>query len=93
MLDVRGVSPVCDYFVLATGSSPRQMRTVAEQIAELAEQSGWAPIAKPGLESETWILLDCVDVVIHIFEDQARRFYDLDGLWGDARSVDWAAKA
>jgi ribosome-associated protein len=89
VLDVRGLSPVTDYFVLATGTSPRQMRTVCEEAGELGENSGYAPLGESGLEGESWMLIDFVDVVFHAFSAEARAFYDLDGLWGDAAKVEW----
>lgn len=84
VLDVRGLSPVCDFFVLASGTSARQMRSVADDIVELGEQHHHAPLHQDGYEGESWILLDTVDVVVHIFSDEARAYYDLDNLWGDA---------
>jgi ribosome-associated protein len=90
VLDVRGISPVTDYLVIGTGTSPRQMRTVCDDLAEMAEQRGQHPIGLNGLEGDAWMLIDFVDVVIHIFSPQARAFYDLDNLWGDARKVEWA---
>lgn len=81
--------PVCDFFVIATGTSARQMRTVADDIVELAEAQGFPPMNQAGLEGGTWMLVDCLDVVIHIFSEQARQYYDLDNLWGDARRIEW----
>ncbi len=89
VLDLRNLSPVCDYFVIATGTSARQMRTVADEIVELAEKSGSAPLASSGYEGETWILVDCVDIVFHVFGAEARGYYDLDNLWGDAKKIEW----
>jgi ribosome-associated protein len=89
VLDVTGISPVCDFFVIATGTSARQMRTVVDELAELGENRDFAPLTTSGTEGESWMLLDCVDVVVHVFSDEARRFYDLDGLWGDAKRVEW----
>jgi ribosome-associated protein len=89
VLDVSGLSPVCDFFVIATGTSPRQMRTVADDLEELAQAQGYAPLNEAGREGSTWILVDCIDVVIHVFSEEARQYYDLDSLWGDARRVHW----
>jgi ribosome-associated protein len=89
VLDVSGLSPVCDYFVLATGTSPRQMRTVADEIVELAEAQKFKPLSESGFDSATWVLVDCVDVIIHLFNEDSRRYYDLDNLWGDAKPVEW----
>lgn len=89
VLDVAGLSPVCDYFVIATGTSGRQMRSVADDVIALAEERKFAPINHQGLDSENWMLADCVDVIVHIFNESSRSYYDLDNLWGDARPVDW----
>ena len=91
LLDVRGISPVTDYMVLATGTSPRQMRTVCDDLAEMAqEQYKEQPLSEDVDQSENWMLIDFVDVVLHVFSQDARQFYDLDSLWGDAKVVDWA---
>lgn len=89
VLDVRGVSPVTDFFVIASGTSARQMRAVADQIEELALPKGQRAMSRSGYEGENWILLDFVDVIVHIFSPEARIYYDLDNLWGDARRVEW----
>ena len=89
LLDVTGISPVTDYFVLATGTSARQMRTVIDEVSELGERIDSAPYLVSGYESESWILADFVDVVVHVFNQDSRRYYDLDNLWGDAKVVKW----
>jgi ribosome-associated protein len=89
VLDVRGLSPVTDYFVLASGISPRQMGTVVKEAAELGQSIGFAPLASAGREGESWYLVDFVHVVLHVFSAEARLFYDLDSLWGDAAKVKW----
>ena len=89
VLDVRGISPVTDYMILATGTSPRQMRAVCDDLAEWAQERGVRPFHSDGLESESWMLIDFVDVVVHVFNQEARLFYDLDSLWGDAKPVEW----
>ena len=78
-----------DYMILATGTSPRQMKTVCEELDELAEQRGDHALGESGIEGESWMLIDFVDVVVHVFSQEARQFYDLDGLWGDAKPVEW----
>ena len=94
LLDVSRVSPVTDFFLIATGSSGRQMRAVAEQIEELGGPLSFRPLGRHGHEGESaWLLTDFVDVVVHIFTTESRGYYDLDGLWGDAAVVDWQAGA
>jgi ribosome-associated protein len=89
VLDVTGLSPVTDFFVIATGTSARQMRTVVDEVAELGERQDFAAFTRSGTEGESWMLLDCIDVVVHVFSADARQFYDLDALWGDAKRVEW----
>ncbi len=89
VLDVRGISPVTDFFVLATSTSGRQMRAVAAEIEELGEPRKFIPFGRNGHEGETWVLTDFVDVVLHLFNPDTRSYYDLDGLWGDAPRVEW----
>jgi len=84
VLDLRGKSPATDYFVIATGTSDRQMRTVADEICEAAREQGLQRFGRAGYEQARWILLDYVDVVIHIFDSEYRDYYDLELLWGDA---------
>ena len=78
-----------DYYVVATGTSARQMRTVMDDLEELGNAKGYAPISRSGYEGETWLLCDMVDVVVHVFNQDSRQFYDLDNLWGDANRVEW----
>jgi ribosome-associated protein len=89
ILDVRGLSPITDFFVIATGTSARQMRTVMDDIEEMAEPMGYPAVARSGYEGDMWMLADFIDVIVHVFSDEARRYYDLDNLWGDARRVEW----
>ena len=89
ILDLRGLSSVADFFVIGTGTSDRQMRAVADQIDEYAKQIGQSRYGRSGYEAATWILLDYVDVVIHLFDAERRQYYDLELLWGDAPRIEW----
>ena len=89
VLDLKGKSPATDYFVIATGTSDRQMRTVADEICEAAKKQGTQRFGRAGYEHARWILLDFVDVVIHIFDSEYRGYYDLELLWGDAKRLKW----
>ncbi len=86
-MDMGGLSPITDYLVIGTGTSPRQMRTVCDQLEELAEPRGHHKLSRSGDESGQWIVIDFVDVVCHVFSQEGRMFYDLDNLWGDARQL------
>jgi ribosome-associated protein len=89
VLDVAGISPVTDYFVIATGTSARQMRTAVDAAEELAAQQGYKKLSRSGDDSANWIVMDCFDIVVHCFTQDARGYYDVDGMWGDARRLEW----
>jgi ribosome-associated protein len=87
ILDLSGKSPVTNYFVIATGTSQRQGRAVADEISACAKEADFDRFGKAGYEQGRWILLDYVEVVVHIFDDEYREYYDLEILWGDAERV------
>jgi ribosome-associated protein len=89
VLDVRGRSPVTDYLVLATGTSDRQVRSVADDVRDLATTVGLPAFGRHGDASAQWVALDFVDVVVHLFAPAARAHYDLEMLWGDAPRIVW----
>jgi ribosome-associated protein len=93
VLDVRGLSQVCDYVLLATGTSDRQMKSVAEELKDLAEQNSQAVFRSSRDTNLTWIVVDCIDVVAHLFEPSQREYYDLESLWSDAPEVQWQRAA
>lgn len=92
VLDLRGRSPVTEFFVIATGTSPRQMRTVADEVEDLGQREQFKAWQRSGYESARWILVDFVQVVVHVFDPESRDFYDLELLWGDAPRVRWRAE-
>ncbi len=89
VLDLRDVSPICDFFVIATGSSDRQMRAVTDHIKDMARERGEKPYSISGYEESAWIVVDYVDVILHLFDPEQRAYYDLDSLWGDSPHVAW----
>lgn len=89
VLDLRSVSAIADFFVIATGTSDRQMRAIAEKIEEYGRTVGQRVYGRSGYENATWLLVDYVDVVVHLFDAERREYYDLELLWGDAPRVDW----
>jgi len=89
LLDVRGLSHVTDYIVIATGTSQRQMASALEDIEEFGAEDGFAAFRKSADRQSLWLLADFVDVVVHLFEPNTRAHYDLEMLWGDAERVDW----
>ena len=87
LLDVREKSPVTKYFLIATGTSDRQRRTVSDELIALGKNSGFPAWRSNGYETAKWIVVDFVDVVAHIFEEVSRSFYDLEMLWGDCPRI------
>lgn len=83
-LDMRQVSLVADYFVLASGTMVVQTQAVARHIMEKMHEAGYRLLRREGYDRGLWILLDYGAVVVHIFREEERRFYDLERLWGDA---------
>ena len=89
VMDLRGLSSVTDFTVICTGTSARQMQAVADKLVEYAKRVGEKPYGISGLEASTWILIDFVDVVVHVFAAPYRSYYDLELLWGDAPRINW----
>ena len=84
LLDLRQLTDVTDYFVIFTASADLHGRAIADTLVEEMEKKKIRLLHKEGYQKGSWILLDFVDVVVHIFMKEAREFYNLEGLWGDA---------
>jgi ribosome-associated protein len=84
VLDVRGLTSYADYFILMTADSDRQAGAIADAVDERLKKEGAIKVGVEGYESGRWILIDYGDVVAHVFNREARGFYDLEGLWADA---------
>jgi len=83
LLDMRGVVDYTDWFVVMSGRNPRQVQAIAEEIAfRLKQEQGLLPARIEGRKEGTWVLVDFVDVVAHVFDPEAREHYRLDELWG-----------
>lgn len=89
LIDVRGLSHVCDYVLIGTGTSDRQMRSVAHELEGLGQEHDNAVFRSNRDDGGTWIVIDFVDLVAHLFEPSQREFYDLEALWSDGRNVEW----
>jgi len=89
LLDLTKITPIADYFLIATGTSSRQMRATAGEVHRLFKTAGSNRIGLEGEGSNSWILQDFGDVVVHLFTQDAREAYDLEHLWGDAPRIDW----
>jgi len=87
MLDVGGLTSLADTFIICSGRSNRQVTAIAEHIRTDMKKKGVAPLSVEGLKEGHWVLMDYGDVVIHVFYDPVRSFYDLEGLWADAPRI------
>ncbi len=87
ILDMQKVASFCDYFVVTGASSFKQTRAIADHIEESLSKSSIEPHHIEGRQDGNWILLDYGDVIVHIFHEETRKFYDLERLWGDAKRI------
>ncbi len=83
ILDVRKLTDITDYMIVATGTSDRHVKTLADRVLEFMGDKGWKPIGVEGEDSRDWVLVDFVDIVVHIMRDKTRKHYDLEGLWDE----------
>lgn len=89
VLDMRGITPLYDFFVLATGVSRRQLHTLAEEIDAAMHGEGERRLGIEGYEASKWVVQDYGDIVVHLFDPNAREYYALEDLWADAPRLDW----
>lgn len=87
VLDIQKISSFADYFVIANGMSVRQVKAIADEIEEKMKQHGILLDHKEGYDNGRWILLDFIDVVVHLFIDEERSFYNIERVWRDASYI------
>ena len=86
-LDVSGVSPMCDAFVIASGSNKNQLNAICDAVEEICRDNGMPLREREGRAEDGWILLDYSDIIVHIFSSEMRDFYNLDHTWKDAKTL------
>jgi ribosome-associated protein len=91
VLDVSKIIVITDHFVICTASTQRQIRTVIDAVEEALRDMGVKPLRREGEPEAGWWLLDYVDVVVHVFGEEEREYYELERLWSDAPTVAWEA--
>jgi ribosome-associated protein len=89
VLDMRGITPLYDFFVLITGTSRRQIHTVTEEIDAALRERGDLRLSVEGYEASSWVVQDYGDVMVHVFTPQTREYYALEELWADAPHIAW----
>jgi ribosome-associated protein len=88
VLDLREIASFTDFFVLTTGANERQVQAISDEVYETLKRSGSAAARVEGYKTAEWILLDYGDFIVHVFEQKARQFYDLERLWREAKKVE-----
>ena len=87
VLKTDGQTVLADYFVICNGSSSAHIKALVEEVDKKLSEAGEPPLRREGLRSDIWVLMDFGSVIVHIFTDEARKFYDLERLWSDAEAV------
>ena len=88
IIDISEISPISDYFVLASGSNRSQIQAMSDAVLEKMHKAGFTLKQIEGYDSANWILMDFVDIVVHIFDKESRYFYDLERIWKDGKLVE-----
>ena len=88
IIDISEVSPISDYFVLASGSNRNLVQAMADSVVEKMHKAGFSLKQIEGYDSANWILMDFVDIVVHVFDRESRNFYDLERIWKDGKLVE-----
>ncbi len=88
LLDISDVSVLADYFVIASGSNHNQVQAMADEVEEKLGKAGFTPKQGEGYQTANWILMDYQDIIIHIFDEENRLFYDLERIWRDGNLVE-----
>ena len=90
LIDVEELTSLCDCFVIAHGNSSTQVKALADYVEKELNDQGIAPLRVEGFQSSGWVLIDYGDVIVHVFHEETRGFYDLEHLWKDGTDVDIA---
>jgi ribosome-associated protein len=92
VLDLREIASFTDYFLLMSGTNERQVQAISDGIVETLKKAGTPALRVEGYKTAEWILLDYGDFVVHVFDEKARKFYDLERLWRDSKQVELPAE-
>ena len=90
VIDIHEVSVIADYFVIASGSNMNQIEAMVDNVEEVLGRAGFEPKQIEGSKNSSWILMDYGDLIIHIFDEENRLFYDLERIWRDGKEIDAA---
>jgi len=93
VLEVGPILAIVDFFVICSGTSDRQVKTIVEEVEEALRAVGVRAVRREGEDQAGWVLLDYVDVVVHVFGEEEREYYGLERLWLDAERIEWISDA
>ena len=93
IIDIAEVSTIADYFVIASGSNQNQVQAMGDNVEEKLAKAGYEPKQIEGTRSSSWILMDYGDLIVHVFDEENRLFYDLERIWRDGKEIDLEALA
>ena len=88
VIDIHDVSVIADYFVIASGSNQNQVQAMVDNVEEQLGRAGFEPKQVEGVRNSSWILMDYGDVIVHVFDEENRPFYDLERIWRDGKTLD-----
>lgn len=88
VIDISQISPISDYFIIASGSNRSQVQAMADAVEESMHKDGFHLKQVEGYDGANWILMDFIDIVVHIFDRESRSFYDLERIWRDGKEVE-----
>ena len=87
ILDISKISTIADYFIIASGSNRIQVQAMSDNVEEKLGRAGYEPKSIEGFQSADWVLMDYIDVIVHVFSRESRDFYDLERIWRDGKVV------
>ena len=87
ILDISQISTIADYFIIASGSNRNQVQAMSDNVEEKLGRAGYEPKSIEGFQSADWVLMDYIDVIVHVFSRESRDFYDLERIWRDGKVV------
>ena len=88
VIDIHDVSVIADYFVIASGSNQNKVQAMVDNVEEQLGRAGFEPKQVEGVRNSSWILMDYGDVIVHVFDEENRLFYDLERIWRDGKTLD-----
>ena len=87
IIDISGISPMADYFIIADGANPNQLQAMCDAVDEALHEAGCQLKQTEGNRNSTWILMDYTDIIVHVFSREDRLFYDLERIWTDGKEI------